>query len=110
MTDTSGPASSLADELRAALAGLEHARRRLGDGDLVGAEALWSRLEACAHQVDVLDRDAREAVGPLLLALVDELERTIATFDAEHRDLGARLRSTSRSLVADTAYRQAGTR
>lgn len=108
MTDACTPPSHLIDELRAVLASLEHARRRLGDGDIMDAEALRCRLEDCAHRIDALDRSGREAARPLMLALMDELARTIAAFGTEHRDLGDRLRSASRSLTADTAYRQAG--
>lgn len=108
MTQSCDPASSLTNELRSVLSSLQHARRRLEDGDIVDAEALQRLLESCAHRVDALDRSERDVTKPLMLALLDELERTIAAFGAEHRDLGSRLRSASRSIAADSAYRQAG--
>ena len=108
MTDAARPSSPLIDELRAILAGLEHARRALGQGQLVEAEEFWPRLESCARRLAALDRQERDGgLQPVMLALMDELQRTIMAFTTEHRRLGDRLRSTSRSMAAGTAYHQA---
>ena len=110
MTETALSASSLNEELKAVLAGLEHARRALDQGDLVDADALWPRLERCAQRVAALDPAERESVKPLMLALFDELERTIVVFGEERRQLGDRLRAANRNLAAGLAYRQSETR
>ena len=57
-----------------------------------------------------LERVDRDTIKPTMLALLDELERTIVTFADEHRHLGDKLRSTSQSMAAGAAYRQAKTR
>ena len=108
MTGGAPTASALIDDLKAAIAGLAAARQSLARGDLDMAGELWPRLDRCARGVAALRGDDRERVRPIMLALLDELERTIAAFGAEHRDLGDRLRSAGRSLAAEAAYRQAG--
>lgn len=102
--------SPLIEELKAVIAGLEHARRTLHKDDPVEASELWLRLERCAGRLAMLDRQERDGVKPTLLALLDELERTIATFGAEHRHLGDKLKSANRSMAAGAAYRQTSVR
>ncbi|MGI9510669.1 MAG: hypothetical protein ACR2QJ_15125 [Geminicoccaceae bacterium] len=102
--------TALIDELRAALIGLEHARRALGKGDGIPADDLWPRLERCARRFEELERGDRDAIKPVMLALLDELERSIAIFGAEHRKLGDKLRSTSQNMAAGVAYRQTKSR
>lgn len=97
---------SLIDELKAVLAGLEHARRALREDGLPETDGLWPRLERCASRLKTLDGQECHDIRPILLALLDELERTIATFGVEHRHLRDKLKSTRRSMAADAAYRQ----
>lgn len=106
MTGVPQPAPSVKDELRAIIAGLEHARRSLARDDLQEADELWPRLERCAREIATLDHTARKGLRPVMLALLDELERTIAAFGTKHGDLERKLRSASRSLAAGAAYRQ----
>lgn len=110
MTDDARPASSLIDELRAVLAGLEHARRALNQGELAEADEFWPRLDSCARRLSALDRQERDGIQPAMLALLDELQRTIVAFGAEHRQLGDRLHSANRNMVAGSAYHQARSR
>ncbi|MDH3659376.1 MAG: hypothetical protein OEU92_04985 [Alphaproteobacteria bacterium] len=107
MTNAARPSPPLIDELKAILAGVEHARRALAQGQLVEADEFWPRLESCARRLAALDRQERDGIKPVMLALMDELQRTIMAFTTEHHQLGDRLRSTSRSMAAGTAYRQA---
>ncbi|MEM7042738.1 MAG: hypothetical protein AAF543_08000 [Pseudomonadota bacterium] len=108
MTGDALSPSTLTDDLKAAIVGLAHARQALAAGDLDMADELWRGLDRCAYGLAAIDGDDRERMRPVLLALLEELERTVAVFGAEHRDLGDRLRSASRSLAAGAAYRQAG--
>lgn len=110
MTDIDRPQPPLIDDLRAVIVGLEHARRALVEGDISAAEDFWPRLERCAERLNGLERGDRDGVKAAMLALLDELERSIAIFGAEHRHLGDKLRSASQSLAAGAAYRQAKTR
>lgn len=107
MTGAERPTGPLIDELRAILTALEHARRALGKDSLAETDELWPRLDRCARDLATLDRDERDGIKPLMLALSDELERTIAAFGAEHRNLGDKLKSASRNMAAGAAYRQA---
>lgn len=97
----------VADELKAIITGLEHARNALGDDRLTEAEGLWQRLEKCAGRIAKLDRAEREDVLPMMTAVLDELERTMAVFHAEHRHLGAEFQSAKRRAAAGAAYRKA---
>jgi len=45
-----------------------------------------------------------------MLALLDELQQTIAAFDAERHHLGNQLKSAHRNMAAGAAYRQAKAR
>ncbi len=110
MTDTPRSTPPLIDELRAILAALEHARRALANGDLSKIDELWLRLDNCARRLAVLDREGRDGVKPVMLALLDELERTIESFGAERQNLVDKLKSTSRSMAAGAAYLQAKAR
>ncbi len=92
------------------LVALEHARRTLGDSDILEADELWSRLDRCARRLSGVDSDERDAIKPIMLAVLDELEQTIAAFGAEHRHLAEKLKSRSRSLAAGAAYHQAKVR
>ncbi len=107
MTSIPRSAPLVISELRAILASLEHARRALGQGDLSETEGLWPRLDKCARRLVELDHDEREDIKPVMLALLDELERTIGAFGAERRHLGDKLKSASRNMAAGVAYRQA---
>jgi hypothetical protein len=100
-------ASSLNDELQAVLTGLQRARQALDQDAFAETADLWPRLERCTRLLAPLDRNQRTMIRPALLALLDELQRTIAAFGTEHRLLGDRLRAASRSLAADAAYRRA---
>lgn len=100
----------LIDEFQAILAALEHARRALDKGDLAETEELWPRLDRCARRLATLDHDERAGTKPVMLALLDELQRTIEAFGEEHRHLGDKLKSASRSMAAGAAYRQANGR
>jgi hypothetical protein len=97
----------LIDDLQAALAGLEHARRVLDRDDLSDLETLWPRLERCATRIAALDQQGQVEAQPIMLALLDEVERTIAAFGVEHGHLADRLKSASLGLAAGAAYRQA---
>jgi hypothetical protein len=97
----------LLDELKAIITGLEHARHALDDDRLSETEGLWMRLEQCAGCIAKLDRAERDDVLPMMTAVLDELERTMAAFHAEHRHLGAEVQSARRRAVAGTAYRKA---
>ena len=108
MTGRLSTPPTLIDDLQAAIAGLAAARRALASEDFDGADELWHHLDRCAYALTALQGEDRDRMKPTMLALLDELERTIAAFGAEHRDLGDRLRSASRSLAAGAAYRQAG--
>ena len=110
MNDAAPTAATLTDDLRAAVAGLAHARRALGDGDFEEVGELWGCLDRCARRLSALDDAERLQVQPTMLALLDELERTMAAFDAERRDLAERFRSARRSMMAGAAYRQAKAR
>ena len=110
MTDAPRPALSVINELRAILASLEHARRALGNDNLSEIDELWPRLDRCARRLAMLDRDDRDGIKPVILALLDELEQTMEVFGAEHRHLGNKLKSASRSMAAGAAYRQAKVR
>jgi hypothetical protein len=96
------------DELQAIVTGLRHARHALGRGSLVETADLWPRLERSARLVAGLDRSQRSAIRPLLLAVLDELGRTVSAFGREQSQLRDRLKAASRSLAADAAYRRAG--
>lgn len=99
--------SSLHEELQAIITGLKLARRSLGNESLVETDEFWLRIEQCACRVAELDHLERDGVWPVMLALLDELERTVAAFDAEHRQLGVKLRSADRRMAAGAAYRKA---
>ncbi len=98
---------SLADELKSIITGLEHARSALGDDRLKEAESLWQRLEQCADRIAKIDRAERDDVMPMMTAVLDELERTMAAFHAEHRHLRAEFQSVHRRAAAGAAYRKA---
>lgn|GEM_PF-4553777 len=110
MTSTPTPTHSLIDELRAVLSSVEHARRTLGGDSLSETNELWPRLEKCALRVSELGRDERDRMRPVMLALLDELQQTIAAFDAERHHLGNQLKSAHRNMAAGAAYRQAKAR
>lgn len=110
MTDIDRPASQLVDDLDAVLAGLGKARRALAKGEISDSDHLWQQLERCALRMETIDHGERAAVKPMMLALLDELEQTIAVFGSEHRQIGEKLRSASKSLTAGAAYRQANSR
>ena len=97
----------LADELKAIITGLEHARSALGENRLNEAESLWQKLEQCAGQIAKLDHAERDGVMPMMTAVLDELERTMAVFHAEHCHLGAELQSANRRATAGAAYHKA---
>ncbi|MEL6965589.1 MAG: hypothetical protein AAFO01_22770 [Pseudomonadota bacterium] len=97
----------LADELKAIITGLEHARGALGANRLEEAEGLWQKLEHCAGRIAKLDHAERDSVLPMMTAVLDELERTMAVFHAEHRHLGAEFQSANRRATAGAAYHKA---
>ncbi|MEZ5930488.1 MAG: hypothetical protein R3F54_00765 [Alphaproteobacteria bacterium] len=107
MNSVAPTASTLRDELLAVLTGLRHARQALDREALAQTADLWPRLERCARLVARLDRAQRSAIRPVLLTVLDELQRTIAAYGAEHRELRDKLKSASRNLAADAAYRRA---
>lgn len=109
---TSSPAltHSLIDELQAITVGIGHARHLLGKDKYSETNDLWQRLETCACDLAKLDRNERDKLRPVLLTLLDELQKTISAFDAEHQDLGNKLKSTHRNMAAGAAYRQARAR
>lgn len=109
MSRATAPASSVSDELQAVLAVLRHARQALDQGNLAATADLWPRLERCARLVARLDRPQRSALRPVLLTVLDEIERTVGAFGAEQSLLRDRLKTASRSLAADAAYRRART-
>lgn len=100
----------LVDELQAIVTGLRHARRTLDDGKLAEMGEFSLRLEQCASRISSLSPNERDDISPVLLALLDELERTFAAFDKESRDLGDKLRSANRRIAADAAYQMGVTR
>lgn len=110
MTASPQPQQPLIDELRAILVALEHARRTLGQRVVLEADDLWPRLERCARRLSSLDLDERDGIKPTMLALLDELEKTISAFGEERRHLADKLKSRSRSLAAGAAYHQAKVR
>lgn len=110
MTGPPRPTLPMSGECQAVLAALEHARRTLGKGDLSETEELWPRLDRCARRLATLEPDERDGIKPVMLALLDELQRTIEAFGDEHRHLGEKLKSASRSMAAGAAYRQANGR
>lgn len=97
----------IADELKSIITGLEHARHALGADRLKEAEGLWQRLEHCAGRIAKIDRAERDEVMPMMTAVLDELERTMAVFRTEHRHLGAEFQSANLRAAAGAAYRKA---
>lgn len=107
---TAPSASPLIDELHGILCGLRQARSMLGEDSLVDLSDLWQRIETCAHRLSKLERDERDLIKPTILALLDEVQQSIAAYDAERRDIADKLKSTHRNKAADAAYRQAEAR
>ena len=110
MSRTSVDSSPLIDELKAMISGLEHARLSLNQGDIGKQDELWHRLDQCTLKIRTLDGVERDRLKPVMLALMDELGRTIETFTRERSALGEQLKSTSRNVAAGAAYRQAKVR
>ena len=100
----------LADELRAVICGLVDERSKVSQENPEQNDGLWRRIETCAQHIAGLSSQEREEMKPMLLALLDELHRTIAVFDIEHRHIAEKLRSSHRNMAADAAYQQANTR
>ena len=110
MIGTAPSAGPLIDELQAILGGLRQARRLLGEDSLPDSSDLWQRIETCSNRLAKLERDERNRIKPTILALLDEVQQSIAAFEAERRDLAERLKSTHRNKAAEAAYRQADAR
>lgn len=108
--DAGGQYVSLGEELRATLACLAHARQALRQDGLEHLDDFWPRIERCAERIAELGLEERRGLQPMLLALLDEVEVTIAAFAADFRQLREILRSTHRSQAAGAAYRQIRTR
>jgi len=100
----------LADALRAVICSLEHERSKLEQGNPARTDGLWRHLETCAKQIAALDREESDRMKPVLLTLLDELQRTMTAFDAEHRHIAEKLRSAHRNMAAGAAYQQAKSR
>lgn len=110
MSGTTAHEHGVFEDLKAILTGLGHARSALADGDLAAMNELCRRLEDLAGRLGAAGEEGQERLRPLMLALLDEVERTIDAFASEHRDLRDQLRSAARNMAADAAYRKAGTR
>lgn len=103
-----GPEQPLAPEIDGAIAELARARRAIHDDDFPILDGLWQHLERItARLAEVgLDHQPRE-LRLSLLALIDELERTLEVFRTEHAALRDQLSLASRNLAAGAAYLRA---
>jgi hypothetical protein len=104
---TDGQAAALADDLRAALAALDRARRALAANELNRLDEVWPVLERSASRIAELDPARRAELEPFLLALLDDVERTIEAFGAELRAVRDRIELAGRNRAAGEAYRRA---
>ncbi len=98
---------NLREEIKAISAHLAHTRQVLHQSETECLAEVGPRIEACAKQIRDLPMTARRPMQPLLLAILEEVDRTIDIYQAELEHLRAELTSAHQGRTANAAYRQA---
>lgn len=98
--------SSLEAEMKAVLARLVHAREAQSRDKAEHLDDVGQHIQALARRIADLSPVERQGVRPLLLALLDEVERTIEVFQEGMAGMRQDLTSAHQSRTAGAAYRQ----
>lgn len=106
MQDDAPASGSLQDEAKAVLACLAHARQALKDDKLEPLDEIGLRIERYAQRIACLRPADRQGMQPLLLALLDDVDRTIEVYREELTRARTDLTSAYRGRAAGAAYRQ----
>lgn len=101
------PDDSLRDRMQATLVRLGHARAILNQSSSDSLEDVCAWTEAFAEELSDLSPSDCQRLQPLLLAILDELGRTISIYQSELGRLRADLTSARQGQAAGAAYRQA---
>lgn len=105
--DSEAADRTLREELKAISARLAHTRQVLQQGEAECLAEVGPRIEACARQIMDLPMTNRQLVQPLLLAVLDEVDRTIDIYQKELDRMRTDLTSAHQGRTAGAAYRQA---
>lgn len=101
-----GPDRSLDSELEALIAELRRARQGLDRGGNPEIGGLLPRLKQVTTCLNDRQSGSNAGKPALLLALADELKRTIGAFSIMRDDLREELQTASRNMMAGAAYRR----
>ena len=93
--------------MQAIVARLGHAREILNQANSDPFEEVRAWTEAYREELSDLSAAECQRLQPTLLALFDELGRTIIAYQTELRRLRTDLTSAHQGQAADAAYRQA---
>ena len=92
-------------DIRSVLALLARSRQLTEQDEAFSLEGLVARIEALSQQIHTLAPPHRQQLQPLLMALLDELNRTVTVFEGDLKSTGDKLASVRQSRAAGAAYR-----
>jgi hypothetical protein len=97
---------ALRDEMATVLVRLTQARRMLGQEEAWEADDLNRELQAVAGRIAGFSPIERRRMQPSLLALLDDVERTIAVFEEGLAGMRRDLSAANQGRTAGAAYRR----
>lgn len=95
-------------EIEAVIARLRHARTIISRDEDLHIEEICAQIERCAEQIAALSKSDCLGIQTLLVAMHDEVDRTMAAFNDILKQGRRQLTATSQSRAAGAAYRQLG--
>lgn len=95
---------TLRDEIETILARLAHSRQQVGQDNVGFSDDMSPKIEACALCIANLSPVDRRQMQPLLLAFLDEVDRTVQVFQDELAHTRNELTTAQRSRIVGAAY------
>ncbi|MGI9490822.1 MAG: hypothetical protein ACR2QF_00190 [Geminicoccaceae bacterium] len=105
-SDDDATPEALEDRIKALSVRLAEARRTSIKSDVLNLSDICPELEDCARKIADLSSVEYERTKSLLLALLDEVNQTIESFQDEMGRMRRQLTSSGQSRAVDAAYRQ----